>query len=152
MRNAPPAVEVTLGTGRRERGLVAGLYALAAAVLAAWVSAHLDWPLHAAWPLCAAAGAAMGCQLVRPLRGALRWDGAGWSHLPTAGQQTPLDGVDLQMDLGGWLLVRTRPTSASFGAGAWCGITAREAGLAWHGLRLALYHGAASPQPLKALP
>jgi hypothetical protein len=147
MRSTPPAVEVTLASGRREQGLVAVLYAVAFALLGAWAASQAAVSAFVAWPLAGVLGAALGWQALRPMRGLLRWDGQGWSHGPHAGAAHPLHSVDLMMDLGGWMLLRARvgPVSRRLQPGRWFGVGHRDVGVGWHGLRLALYHGAGAP-------
>lgn len=145
MRSAPPPVDLTLPSGRRERGIAAALYAVAAAVLGAWVLAQVGVLQAAAWgPLLAgfACGFA-GWWVLRPLQGRLRWDGECWWLLPCDQPAFRLQRVELMIDAGGWLLLRVR-TAGSWrraSPGRWCAISGHEAGAAWHGLRLALYHG-----------
>jgi hypothetical protein len=143
MRSAAPAVEVPLGTGRRERRLTAGFYAAAGAAVGAWLAARHGFPTHVAGPAAGAAGAVLGWFAMCPMRGRLQWDGATWCLLPNDGSRIALGALDLRMDLGGWLLLRAVPVGRRrwFAGGHWCGISASEAGRHWHGLRLALYHG-----------
>lgn len=149
MPSAPPAVEVALASGRRDRWLVAAVHALAAAVSGAWLAAHAGIPLHAAWPAVALLGGGVGWRMLQPMHGHLRWDGERWWHLPKAGAAHALHGLDLMMDLGGWVLLRARCTDGwrGFAPGLWCGISRREAGDSWHGLRLALYQSPGSAAP-----
>ena len=119
------------------------LYALATAALAAWICSRtaLNDRVMAIVPAAAIVGACLGWQVLRPLQGRLAWDGAGWHHLSGgSAERRPLQGVQLQMDLGNWLLLRIGPTGAR--RAAWCGISIGDAGPSWHGLRLALYHRA----------
>lgn len=145
MRAAPPEVTVPLGTGRRERALVAALAAAAASAALAWLLSHRGQPLHVVLLLAGAGcGAFLGWHLLRPLQGQLRWDGAGWHHRPPgSAPEQALREVRLQCDAGSWLLLRAR--GALGAGGGWCGLTQHEAGARnWHGLRLALYHHHAS--------
>ena len=147
MRSTPPAVEVTLASGRREQGLVAALYAVAFALLGAWMASHAAVSAFVAWPVAGLLGAWLGWKAVQPMGGLLRWDGKGWWHGQHAGAAHPLHSVDLMMDLGGWMLLRARaePVSRRLRPGRWCGIGRRDVGAGWHGLRLALYHGTGEP-------
>jgi hypothetical protein len=143
MPSAPPAVDVVLASGRREQRLVAAAYAVAAAILGAWLAWHADVPPTVLAPLAAVLGGVFGQFMIQPMHGKLRWDGGQWWHLPVAGAERPLHSLDLMMDLGGWLLLRARQGDSprwSMGGG-WCGISSRDAGSAWHGLRVALYQG-----------
>jgi hypothetical protein len=49
--------------------------------------------------------------------------------------------VRLQIDLGGWMLLRVEPAMPGVGLrrSAWCGIAQTDLGPAWHGVRLALH-------------
>ncbi|NRF66838.1 hypothetical protein HLB44_07575 [Aquincola sp. S2] len=159
MRAAPPAVDVDLGSGFRERVAIAVLYGLAAAAAAAWFAALREWPPGLAASMSGLFGAVAGPWLLRPMRGRLRWDGAGWSHLREQGDAISLQAVSLQIDLGNWLLLRVTPALSASGerpwlvrrrAAAWCGVSCRDAGAAWHGLRLALYQGPMNDPDLPA--
>ena len=154
MRSTPPAVEVTLASGRREQRLVAAAHAVAAAPLGAWLAAHGGVPVLLAWPMAAVLGAWFGSRVLLPMRGSLRWDGQCWWHVLKTGAAHPLHSVDLMMDLGGWVLLRTRAEQATrrLVRVGWCGVTRSDAGCAWHGLRLALYQGVASGSAPLAVP
>jgi hypothetical protein len=140
MRAAPPPVEFPLGSGRRERVVVALLYALAGAALVAWLAPRAGAQVPA-WAVIgvAATAALVGWCLLSPMQGRLAWDGAGWSHLQAPGSmRRPMDAVHLQIDVGPWLLLRVqRPGHRASG---WCGLSAADVGAAWHGARLALYY------------
>jgi hypothetical protein len=154
MRSTPPAVEVTLAPGRREQWLVAAAHAMAVSFLGAWLAEHAGAPVVAAWALAGVVGAWLGLKVLQPMVGALRWDGECWWHLPYAEGAHPLHRVDLMMDLGGWVLLRARAERGQrrLLPGHWCGISRRDAGHGWHGLRLALYQGAAGGLPSVAVP
>lgn len=143
MRSTPPAVEVRLPAGRREQRVVAVMYAVALALLGAWMASHHAVPALLVWPVTGLLGAWLGWKAFQPMRGMLRWDGQAWWYWPHVEAAHPLHSVDLMMDLGGWMLLRVRaePVSRRLRPGRWCGIGRRDAGAAWHGLRLALYHG-----------
>jgi hypothetical protein len=145
MRSTPPAVELTLASGRREQRIVAAMYAVAASLLGAWLAALGSVPALAVWPLAAVLGAWLGLNALRPMVGSLCWDGQWWWHVRHAGAARALHRVDLMMDLGGWLLLRARAGQGPGGLlpGSWCGISRQDAGSSWHGLRLALHQGAA---------
>ena len=138
---------MTLASGRREQGGIAALYAVVFALLGGWTASHSEVPALLAWPLAGMLGAWAGWIAVSPMRGRLRWDGQAWWNAPHSGAAHPLHSVDLMMDLGGWMLLRARaePRHGRWSPGRWCGIGRRDVGAAWHGLRLALYHGAAAP-------
>jgi len=166
---AAPAVDAALDHGGPERMVITLLHAGAGAVLAAWALSH-DATLSAAvapaefWPAVvggASAMALLGWVLARralpahPAR--LRWDGQAW-HLvqgsqPPIGNPQPLRRVVVSLDLGGWLLLHLLPVAAKAagraGRGEWRVASARRAGPAWHGLRVALlaHAGEAAPTP-----
>ena len=150
------------------------LHAGAGAALAAWALAHAA-TLSAAvapaefWPAVvggASAMALLGWVLARralpasPAR--LRWDGQVWHLLQ--GSQLPgsaplrLRRVVVSLDLGGWLLLHLLPDNANAngavraGRAEWRVASARRAGAAWHGLRVALlaHAGEAAPAPPRA--
>jgi hypothetical protein len=154
MRSTPPAVEVTLAPGRRERRLVAAVYAMAASLLAAWLATHSALPALALWPAAGLLGAWLGSRAVQPMGGRLRWDGQCWWLVRPLEAAHPLHRVDLMMDLGGWVLLRAAaaPGGRRLMPGRWCGISRRDAGTSWHGLRLALYQGPAGAPPSVAAP
>ncbi|WP_284615567.1 hypothetical protein [Aquabacterium humicola] len=139
MRAAPPAVDIELGCGRRERAAAAALYGLAGAVIAVWLCLLLErnpvLPAFAA----ALAGLAVGAKILRPVCGHLRWDGAAWTLAQPGHTPLALRRVRLQIDLGGWLLLRIEPIGPA--RPGWCGIAQKDIGAAWHGVRLALYQG-----------
>ena len=78
---------------------------------------------------------------------------------PLSGAPQPLRRVVVSLDLGGWLLLHLLPANANAnakanvngagqaGRGVWRVASARGAGAAWHGLRVALlaHAGAAAP-------
>jgi hypothetical protein len=154
MRSTPPAVEITLASGRREQGLVAAVHAVAAALVGAWLGARGGGPVLAAWPIAAMLGAGLGLKAFRPMRGSLRWDGQCWWHVPHTGAAHPLHRVDLMMDLGGWVLLRARAEQAPgrLVPEGWCGVSRRDAGSGWHALRVALYQGPTSAPAALAVP
>ena len=154
MRSAPPAVDVPLPSGRRERCLVAALHGAAAALVSAWACARWGGLELLAWPLAGIAGAWLGFFVLAPLQGRLRWDGECWWQLPPEGPALRLHRLDLMIDLGGWMLLRARSGGPRAWAapGRWCAVAAADVPSCWHGLRLALYHGPASPLPSSAPP
>lgn len=137
MRAAPP-VSVRCHGGVAWRAVQTGLFALAAAVLAAWALAQLG--LAAAWAvapgLAVAAVAWRGC---RSGEVALNWDGRAWTADGIPGR------LEVMVDLGTWLLLRMRLDG---GAGRrWIAVSAGEAGLALHGLRAAVHARATGTAP-----
>ena len=136
MRAAPP-VDVPVSTGRVERAATALLYA--AAALAASIAAASLLDRRAAWlSLAAVAGCAaiLGAGVWRPPRGRLRWDGQAWSLVHPSGQVRPLVGLQVQLDLGSWILLRWHGDGERWAS--WASLRAAHAGAAWHGLRVAL--------------
>jgi hypothetical protein len=142
MRPAP-AVAVTGNGGAGWRALRAGLPALAAAVLVAFVLLHLQLP---AWP-AVPAGVAVGLfawRAARPRPLALRWDGQVWTADGVAGR------LAVMIDLGPALLLRLRPEPHA--ATRWIAVTQNEAGSAWHALRAALYSRPSKTNAPRVLP
>ena len=127
--------------------MVAAAYMVAFALLGAWIAWHLAMAPLLVVSLAALLGLWLGWMALLPMRGMLRWDGQAWWHGPHSEAAHPLHSVDLMMDLGGWMLLRARdePVSRRSWPGRWCGMGHRDAGPAWHGLRLALYHGRGAP-------
>jgi hypothetical protein len=137
MRAAPP-VSVRCNGGAAWRLVQTGLFALAAAVLAAWTLAQLG--LATAWAaapgLAVAALAWRGC---RSREVALTWDGRAWTADGIPGR------LEVMIDLGTWLLLRMRLDGGT--APRWIAVSAGEAGLALHGLRAAVHARAAGTAP-----
>jgi hypothetical protein len=154
MRSAPPAIDVGLHAGQRERWLVAGLHAVSAALLATWACAWWELPAGCA-AVAGLLGGWCGRSVLVPLQGVLRWDGGAWWYRAPGGVALPLQRVDLMIDLGTWMLLRVPAEGghALVRPGRWCAITPGDAGSSWHGLRLALYHAPASmPSSAAATP
>ncbi len=144
MRAAPP-VDAALAAGRAERMLITLLHALAGLAVAFWAAALAGLTGLAALVACALAAAvtmaAIGFWLARralpPDAGRLRWDGQAWRWLSSAGPaELPLARLEIAIDLGNWALLRLHP--ADGGRALWRLASARTAGAAWHGLRVAL--------------
>jgi hypothetical protein len=145
-----PAFELELGAGTLERACAAAIWAVAFTVAWIWLRDWLpqtpaervpeslragrfmfpiDWLAAAS---VAAGGAWFGWRIARPLRGRLIWDGSAWAlQSPVFTFAAPLPSVSLGLDLGSAVVLRT-------GAGAWCLVTAGQAGPRWHALQLAL--------------
>ena len=137
-----PALEWTIGSGHRERALVALIWVAAGIVLGAWTAQWLEWPMSSWGGVATAAlpGVAMGVlgwTVCSPMSGALAWDGRLW-HWRDApqGPSVPATGLRIAFDLGGWAVLRDD-------RGRWCGVCRADAPAQWHGLRLALHaiHG-----------
>ena len=133
MRAAPP-VSLRAGGGALWRGLRFGLPALAAAVLVAWVCAHLDWPRTGA--LVGIAAALIGA--LAAWRGPtvvahLQWDGRRWSVDGAEGA------LEVMIDLERWLLLRLRPADGL--AVRWVAVAAAEAGAQMPLLRALVHAG-----------
>jgi hypothetical protein len=132
VHTAPP-VSLPCRAGLAWRALCAGLPALAAAVLLAWLLMQLEQnPLPAL--------------LAAPVVGGLLWRGSndGAVQLSWDGQRWAVDDqvvqLDLMMDLGSTLLLRLRHADRPT---RWLPVSAKQAGAAWHALRVAV-HG---PKP-----
>jgi hypothetical protein len=155
MRSTPPAVEVTLASGRREQQVVAAAHGMALALVGAWLALHSGVvpPLPAA-AATAVLGSWLGLWVLRPMRGSLRWDGQCWWQLDQAGAAKPLRRLELMMDLGGWVLLRARAGQGPrrLLPGRWCGISRQDAGSSWHSLRVALHQGMAGVPAVLAAP
>jgi len=158
---AAPAVDAALGSGRVERMVITTLHAGAGGVVSVWVAAHaqaMAGPLsvNLAW-IAGLAGAsllgALGFWMARRALPAapawLCWDGAAW-QLGDAGRSEwchdgllPLQRVVVSLDLGAWMLLQLLPTGGE--PLRWRVVSARSAGAAWHGLRVALQAHAGDP-------
>ena len=147
---AAPAVQAALDAGGRERMLIIALHALAGGNLAAWALAHggrglslisVVWVLLAAL-LLAAVGGWLGRRVLPPQAGQLRWDGQVWQC--DGSSPLPLARVVVAIDAGVWVLLRLFP--ADGGVAVWRVASARGAGNAWHGLRVALASHAGAAQ------
>jgi len=143
MHGAPPVALVCEG-GKVWRGVCAGLPALAAASLAAWVAGHAGLaPTAQTLAALAAASSAAGLawHVAAPQRRSLAWDGEHW-RLGPAGDAGH---VSVMIDLGGWLLLRHTGHGEN-AASTWLVVSARMVGAALHGLRVALQaHATAAP-------
>ena len=160
MHSAPP-IEVDLAAGRDERIVIMLLYAACAAVLACWLAAQLNlpvWPpLLLATPLAAMLGWWVACGLLPRQPRRLGWSGQCWqlrTGLAAGGvassaqaSPVPLRQLDLQLDAGGWLLLRWQQADGRHAG--WGIARAAAAGSGWHGLRIALQAHAGAPQPLR---
>ena len=136
MRAAPP-VEIGLGTGRRERTVVALVWAAALMALVSWGQLR-GWVAYAAgWAVAGAiVGAVFGWCIATPMQGRITWDGRAWSwQAPHSLVRRPMGELRLMFDLGTWMLLCTDNVGWRR---RWCGISAGDAGPEWHGLQLAL--------------
>lgn len=135
MRAAPP-VEVDLGAGRRERVLASLWWGLSAGVFVLWAN-HSFSAGFPSWtgmlPVIAAVGVAW--RHLRPMAGQLIWTGQVWRWQAPDQPLRELARVQRALDLGDWMLLHCTSDAR---AGLWCGVSARQAGAAWHGLQLAL--------------
>ena len=137
MRAAPPIV-VTVARFGVWRGLLAALWALTAAVLAAWVVLRLE--LAAPWPASSlaavlAGGIALGLSKRPAVR--LRWDGRVWI---VDDEERSLEPA---IDAGAWMLLRLRRPGARPRT-LWLPVQRRGLEASWHALRAAVY----SPRPM----
>jgi hypothetical protein len=93
--------------------------------------------MSGAGALAAAAALALGAVAWRAAHRppeVLAWDGQAWSLGGQPGR------AQVMIDLDGWVLLRFRPDAAPRrGPDVWLGVGAGASGLAWHGLRVALY-------------
>ena len=136
---AAPAVSVRGSGGVAWRLFQAAVPALAASALIAWGlglgQLHLA---PALWALPVVGAVAWWLAPRTPQ--ALAWDGQCWR----------LDGregsVELMIDLGGWLLLRFRPSPAPRRR-RWVAVCRSDAGPALHGLRAAVYCRPPEPTP-----
>ena len=145
MRAAPP-VAAPVGDGRPERVLITLLYALTGAVLAAWAGAMVDLPDDRLVTVpMTLAGALLGLLVGRPVArrllpgdlAQLAWDGRAWA-VRSAGGADPGQAVAslaVVLDLGPWLLLKL---GVAPGQVRWLVLHQRQAGKAWHLLRVAL--------------
>ena len=140
MRSAPAVQVVASGAGAW-RWVQAGLYAIAAGVVALWAATgHGRAAAFAAGCALAAAvsAAALAASALRPRPRDLRWDGAQWLL-----DLQPGVAVAVMIDLGPWMLLRIDGLAGQ--SPTWLALSRRDAGGAWHGLRAALY--GARPRP-----
>ena len=91
--------------------------------------------------LVALVAGAAGWLAWRTPTGLLRWDGQVWACVAPGGQARALGGVRLQIDFGSWVLLRWRVPPRR--QALWACLHARDAGPAWHGMRVALVAHAA---------
>ncbi len=137
MRAAPP-VSLRCSGGWWWRGLQTALPALAAAACGVWALQWARQPLGwAAVP--ALAVAALAWRLAAPRGVELVWDGQRWTADGLPGQ------LDVMLDAGSVLLLRLRPDADRGCRPRWIAVSAREAGPAMHGLRVAVYQRSPGP-------
>lgn len=139
--HATPPVEVELGNGRRERAVMALIWAMAGALWSGWLFGFESWSIaHGATLPMVIAAAVAGAAIASPMHGHLAWDGNAWWWRADRGEpMLAAPGLRLVIDLGGWVLLRDD-------VGRWCGLGRRGLAADWHGLQLAL-HAASSPRP-----
>ncbi len=141
MRAAPP-VSLRCSGGGLWRGVQTGLPTLAAAACGVWALQWLQQPPGwAAMLVLAVAG--LSWRLAAPTPVELVWDGQRWTVDGLPGQ------LDVMLDVGSALLLRLRLVAG--GRPRWVAVTAAEAGVAMHGLRLAAYHRPPEPPEPPAL-
>ncbi len=151
---AAPAVSADLPACRAERMLIIALYALTGAALGYWGAALPGWPsdpwvwaltlmLPAGW-----LGAWVARRLLPGKLTGLRWSGEAWAVITTDTQAGDafriLPKLAVALDLGPWLLLKAAETN---GARLWLVLRQRQAGPAWHLLRVALQAHATRPGP-----
>jgi hypothetical protein len=131
--HAAPPVSLSCPRGGAWRVLLAGVPALAVGVGALWVLLHLEQP---AWPalLPALAAARIAWRSAKAAPAHLAWDGRLWLVDGHAGE------LVRALDLHAAMLLRWRPPNGSPNKKTiWLPVTARAAGPAWHGLRVAVH-------------
>jgi hypothetical protein len=145
---APAAVSIVLGRFGVWRFGTGLLLLLASTALAAWSWAGTAFDVRAfaaaAVACLAIAAAAWSTRTTGPVL--LRWDGRQWFVGPgmVPGADSGATDVSVALDLGGWMLLRLRPTSAArWRATVW--LPAQQLGheAHWHAFRCAVY----SPRP-----
>lgn len=126
-------------TGRAWRLLQAALQGLTAAVLAAWLLAHLkEGPAAPGAAVVLHAAVACGLGL---LAAGLSWRVLHHSPVQLAwdGQAWQLDDAEVHVALAlsgaSFVLLKLRTNNGT----RWLGLGSREAGAAWHALRVALF-------------
>jgi hypothetical protein len=171
-RSAPP-VAVDLGPEPAWRSCGALLWALSAAVAAVWQGQLWGLAqAPAAWAAClgvAFVAGGVGWHLAGAPMARLEWTGREWRlgrrvQAPDQGGRheaasAPRDladtgsgagqacAVEVTIDLGTWMLLRLRvagQSRRSLLSPDWVAVSQRRVGLAWHGLRVALYATPAS--------
>jgi len=141
MRAAPP-VTVALHPCRRWLMAAGALAGASAAAAAATVAAHLEASSEAqaiAVALALPVGVALLARLAPRSSGRLRWDGAQWWYAPDAGADEQSGELSVMIDLGGWMLLRFHSRSSGRRSHAWLPVASAGLGVAWHGLRAAIY-------------
>lgn len=146
---AAPVVQAALASGRRERMFITLLHALAGAHVATWFANEAEIPTAALFAAAAGAAAVMaslGAVLARralPVRPAhLLWDGQAWRL--QLGHDLQVIRLVTALDLGVWMLLKLH--LAEHARPCWQVASARAAGGAWHGLRVAVAaHAGALP-------
>jgi hypothetical protein len=158
----PPAFQFVVDRFGAWRAGVLALVLAAAASMIAWLAARDEAPppaALAAWALGLFAVAALAASLLRMPAAALRWDASQWwLARPVPGARrfdetaAAAGEIEVALDLGGWMLLRFRPSpavsAASSGAprAQWIAVQRRGLEAHWHALRCAVY----SPRPAPA--
>ena len=146
MRHAP-AVRVPCVAGALWRYLPMVLHSVTAAAMALWC---LHWAgVESLWSWLAAAAAAAVVVVwfalaVKPTASTLQWDGTSWSLLGRDTEQPiALSRVDVMMDLGAWLLLRTLDAE---GGVRWLPVHRRDAPADFRALCRAAYAHASAAE------
>jgi hypothetical protein len=138
VRTAPP-VSLSCPRAGAWRALLSWIPAFAVGLGAAWALLHAAQP--AGWALVPALITAAWAWRSAPATPVLlAWDGSRWCADGEPGELVPM------LDLHAAMLLRWRsPTRKTI----WLPVTARAAGPAWHGLRVAVFaHRSAAAPPL----
>jgi hypothetical protein len=136
--HAPPPVRVNVAPDRWWIGGCAGLAALAALNLLAWISPQPAVALAAAGAAALGAG---GFARRRSAQGALAWDGQAWLW-EAAGRAPAAGSVSVAIDLDRWMLIAFTPAQ---GARRWLPLSRAVQRPVWSPLRAALYGARPAP-------
>jgi hypothetical protein len=136
MHAAPPATVRATG-GAVWRSLQALLPALASATFLGWLLHRMELDPAPALALALPVGlVAWWRARAEPV--ALAWDGQRWTA------DGAVASLQLMIDLGPWMLLRTRAETDRV---RWIACTAVEAGAAWHAFRSAVYSRPSEASP-----
>jgi hypothetical protein len=149
----PPAFDLTLQLGRRERVLLSVWCGLSAGTLVAWLVLH-GWMIGSESPvppwlapvaalLSALPAAALGWSASRGHALLIGWNDGVWRCASPGDNAPPVAGLlEPMIDLGVWMLLRFRSTEPV--RTRWLVADASQAAGRWHDLRAALFQPAAT--------